>query len=138
MPRPTVLLADDHRETAEQLRSLLQPDFDVVGMVEDGRALVSAAARLTPDVIVTDISMPHLDGIDAAVQIRRGDPGVRIVFVTVHSDALLVEQGLAAGALGYVLKDAAGDELVPAVHAALGGQRFVSRALGGRGTGGLR
>ena len=82
--------------------------------------------------------MPHLDGIDAAVLIRRGDPAARIVFVTVHSDALLVEQGLAAGALGYVLKDAAGDELVAAVHAALDGQRFVSRALGGRGSGGTR
>ena len=98
--RPRVLLADDHRETAEQLRSLLQPDFDVVGMVEDGRALVNAAAQLTPDVIVTDISMPRLDGIDAAVLIRRDDPGARIVFVTVHSDSLLVERGLAAGGVG--------------------------------------
>ena len=129
MRRPTVLLADDHTETAAQLRELLEPDFEVVALVEDGRALVSEAARLTPDVIVTDISMPGLDGIDAAVLIRRRDPEARIVFVTVHSEPVLLERGLAAGALGYVLKDAAGDELVTAVHAALGGQRFISSAL---------
>jgi DNA-binding NarL/FixJ family response regulator len=133
MRRPTVLLADDHTETAEQLRTLLDPDFDVLALVEDGRALVNAALRLTPDVIVADISMPGLDGIEACVIIRRSDPEARIVLVTVHSDAILVERGLTAGALGYVLKDAAGDELVPAVRAALEGQRFVSGALGGQG-----
>jgi len=130
MPRPRVLLADDHTETAAQLRKLLESDFEVVALVEDGRALVSEAARLTPDVIVTDISMPGLDGIDAAALIRRRDPEARIVFVTVHSEPLLVERGLAAGALGYVLKDTAGDELVAAVHAALDGQRFIGSALG--------
>ncbi len=134
MPRPRVLLADDHKETAEQLRQLLEPHFDVVALVDDGRALVSAASRLTPDVIVTDISMPGLDGIEASALIRRGDPEARIVLVTVHSEPVLVARGLAAGACGYVLKDAAGDELVPAVHAALGGKRFVSGALTGRGT----
>jgi DNA-binding NarL/FixJ family response regulator len=124
-----VLLAEDHAKTAEQLRELLQPHFDVVALVEDGRSLVSAAARLAPDVIVTDISLPGLDGIEACVLILRTDPHARIILVTVHSEPLLVERGLAAGALGYVLKDAAGDELVAAVHAALGGGRYVSRAL---------
>jgi DNA-binding NarL/FixJ family response regulator len=128
--RPRLLLADDHAETAEQLRKLLQPHFDVVALVEDGRALVSAVAQLSPDVIVTDISMPNLDGIDAAALILRSDPAARIVFVTVHDEPLLVERGLAAGALGYVLKDAAGDELVAAVRSALGGKRYVSRAVG--------
>ena len=127
--RPTVLLADDHRATAEQLRTLLQPHFDVVAVVEDGRDLVSAAARLMPDVIVTDISMPGLNGIEASARILRRTPEARIVFVTVHSEPMLVERGLATGALGYVLKDAAGDDLVAAVHAALGGDRYVSRAL---------
>lgn len=130
MRRPTVLLADDHRETAEQLRALLESDFDVVAVVEDGRALVSAASRLSPDIIVTDISMPKLDGIDAAAMILRNDPTARIVLVTVHSQSVMVQRGLAAGAMGYVLKDAAGDELVLAVHAAIGGKRFVSRVLG--------
>jgi DNA-binding NarL/FixJ family response regulator len=129
VPRPSVLLADDHTETAEQLRKLLQPHFDVVGLVEDGDALVSAVARLSPDVVVADVSMPTLDGIDAAALIRRRDPAARIVLVTVHDDPILVERGLAAGALGYVLKDAAGDELVAAIRAALGGKRYVSRAL---------
>jgi DNA-binding NarL/FixJ family response regulator len=129
MRRAQVLLADDHKETAEQLRMLLRPHFDVVALVEDGRALVSAAARLAPDVIVVDISMPGLDGIEASALILRSEPEARIVFVTVHSEAILVERGLAAGALGYVLKDAAGDELVAAVHAALAGDRYVSRAL---------
>ena len=114
------------------MRTLLAPHFDVVEIVEDGRSLVTAAARLSPDVIVADISMPHLDGIEACVLIRRSDPDARIVLVTVHSERILVERGLAAGALGYVLKDAAGDELVAAVRAALGGQRFVSGALADR------
>ena len=129
MLRPRVLLADDHAETAEQLRALLGPHFDVVGLVEDGAALVAAAARLSPDAIVADISMPGLDGIEACVRIRHSNPDARVVLVTVHREPILVERGLAAGALGYVLKDAAGDELVAAVRAALGGRRFVSGAL---------
>ncbi len=124
-----MLLADDHAATAGQLRGLLQPHFDVVALVEDGRALVSAAARLSPDVIVADISMPILDGIDAVALIVRGDPAARIVLVTLHDEPILVDRGLSAGALGYVLKDSAGDELVPAIRAALVGRRYVSRAL---------
>ena len=134
MRRPRVLLADDHAETARQLRELLESQFDVVALVGDGRALVSSAARLSPDAIVADISMPGLDGIEASVLIRRSDPDARIVLVTVHSEPALVARGEAAGALGYVLKDAAGDELVPAVRAALDGERFVSSALAGKGT----
>jgi DNA-binding NarL/FixJ family response regulator len=128
--RPSVLLADDHPGTAKQMRALLEQDFDVISVVEDGLTLVSEAARLSPGVIVTDISMPRLDGIDAAVQILRGNPQARIVFVTVHSEPLLVQRGLAAGAFGYVLKDVAGDELLPAAHAALRGERYVSAAVG--------
>jgi DNA-binding NarL/FixJ family response regulator len=133
MRRPRVLLADDHIATADLLRRLLQLYFDVMAVVEDGRALVSDAG-LSPDVIVADISMPNLDGIDAAELIRRRDSHARIVFVTVHAEPILMERSLAAGALGYVLKDAAGDELVAAVHAVLGGHRYISRALrGGEG-----
>ena len=131
MYRPRVLLAEDHAETADQLRKLLGAEFDVIASVEDGSALVDAAERLSPDVIVTDIAMPGIDGIAAAVLIRRHDPNARIVLVTVHAQAMLVEAGLEAGALGYVLKDSAGDELIAAIRAALGGSRFVSRELGG-------
>ena len=124
MYRPRVLLAEDHAETAERLHKLLRADFDVIASVEDGDALVDAAERLSPDVIVTDIAMPGIDGIAAAVLIRRHDPNARIVFVTVHAESMFVEAGLEAGALGYVLKDSAGDELMAAIRAALGGTRY--------------
>jgi DNA-binding NarL/FixJ family response regulator len=133
MYHPRLLLADDHAETAELLSSLLRPEFDVIAQVHDGHALVSAAERLSPDVIVTDISMPGLDGIVAATAILRQNPAARIVFVTVHDDPSLIDRGLATGALGYVLKLAAGDDLIPAVRAALNGERQVSRSLRRRG-----
>jgi DNA-binding NarL/FixJ family response regulator len=123
--RPRVLLADDHPENTELLCSLLQQEFDVVGRVQDGYALVSAAETLSPDVIVCDISMPGLDGITAAGMILYRNAAARIVFVTVHGDPLVVQRALATGALGYVLKLVAGDELIPAVRAALRGERHV-------------
>ena len=129
MSQPRLLLADDHAETAELLRGLLQPEFDVIAQVQDGLALVAAAEGLSPDVIVSDISMPGLDGIAAATLILRKNPDARIVFVTVHCDRFLVDRGLQAGALGYVLKREAGDDLTPAVRAALRGERHVSRGL---------
>jgi DNA-binding NarL/FixJ family response regulator len=131
-PQPRVLLADDHRETAELLRGLLQSEFDVVGHVEDGLALIVAADRLSPDVIVSDISMPGMDGIAASAAILRRNPAARIVLVTVHGDPILAARGLETGALGYVLKRAAGDELVPAVQSALRGERHVSHLVNGK------
>jgi DNA-binding NarL/FixJ family response regulator len=129
MSRPRLLLADDHTKTRELLCDLLEPDFDVVAQVKDGLALVQTEAQLSPDVIVTDISMPGLDGIAAAAAILRRNPVARIVFVTVNSDVSLVRCGLATGALGYVLKLAAGDDLIPAVHAALRGEQHISQIL---------
>jgi DNA-binding NarL/FixJ family response regulator len=129
MDRPRLLLADDHRETRELLRSLLLQEFDVIDAVQDGAALVAAAEQLSPDVIVTDISMPCLDGFAAATAILRRDASARIVFVTVHCDGMLMERGLATGAMGFVLKLEAGDALIPAVHAALRGERQASRVL---------
>jgi DNA-binding NarL/FixJ family response regulator len=128
--RPTVLLADDHPQTADLLRSLLQGPFDVVGCVTDGEALVRAAERLSPDVIVSDIGMPRMDGIEAARRIFAANPEARVVFVTVECDVSVVERSLAEGALGYVVKHVAGEELVPAVQAALRGQRHVSGITG--------
>jgi DNA-binding NarL/FixJ family response regulator len=126
MNRPRLLLAEDHPETRALLRTLLQPEFDVLTEVADGLALVSAAERLSPDVIVTDISMPGLDGIAAATRILGRDPAARIVFVTAHGEAVLAERGVAAGALGFVLKVAAEYELVPAVQAAMRGECHIS------------
>ena len=135
MPQPRLLLAEDHTETAELLCALLQPEFEVIAQVHDGYSLVKAAERLSPDVIVSDISMPGLDGIVAATEILRESPATRIVFVTVHCDPIMVERSFAAGALGYVVKCAAGEELVPAVRSALRGERHA--ALGTAWPGGV-
>jgi DNA-binding NarL/FixJ family response regulator len=129
MPRPRLLLADDYLETVQLLRTLLEPEFEVIGHVTDGRTLVRHAARLAPDVIVSDISMPDVDGITAAKEILSRNPDARIVFITVHADRTLVARGLQTGALGFVLKLSAGDDLVPAIRAALRGERHVSAAL---------
>jgi DNA-binding NarL/FixJ family response regulator len=126
MKRARIVLADDHPAVAEQLRGVLEPEFEVVAVVGDGHALLAAAEKLRPDVIVTDIAMPGLNGIAATRELLRRDPGARVVFITVHNNPVLVRQALAAGALGYVLKLAAGEELVPAVHAALRGERHVA------------
>ena len=127
--RPRLLLADDHLETVELLRALLQSEFEVIGHVTDGRTLVRHACRLSPDVIVTDISMPEVDGLTAASEILQRDPRARIVFVTVHADHGMVARGLEVGGLGFVLKLSAGDDLVPAVRAALRHSLYISSAL---------
>ena len=105
---------------------MVEREFELVATVGDGNALVAAAEALAPDVIVTDIAMPGLDGIAAASEILRRNPAARIVFVTVYNHPVLVQKGLAVGALGYVLKLRAGDDLVPAIHAALRGERHLS------------
>jgi DNA-binding NarL/FixJ family response regulator len=127
MGQPRLLLAEDHRDTAELLRRLLQPEFDVVGQVQDGLALVDAEERLSPDVIVSDIAMPGMDGIAAANCILRRNPQARIVLVTVYGDPVLEQQGFERGVLGYVLKRTAGQALLPAVRSALRGERYGRR-----------
>lgn len=129
--RARVLLADDHPAVVKELRAVLEPEFEVVATVGDGCALLAAAEALAPDVIVTDIAMPNLDGIAAASEILRRNPATRIVFVTVHEDAEMIKKGLAIGVLGYVLKLSAGEDLVPAIHAALRGEHHVSPIVGG-------
>ena len=129
MGRTRVLIADDHLETVELLRGLLQPEFEVIANVTDGRTLVKYATRMAPDVIISDITMPEIDGIAAATAILRANPSARIVFLTVHGDRSVVVKALATGALGYVLKFSAGDELIPAIRAALKGQRHIGKGL---------
>ena len=128
-PRPRVLLADDHLMVAEALKSLLAPDFDLVGVVEDGRALVEAAGRLRPDVIVADVTMPLLNGIDALVQLRQGGDNVPVVFLTMHRDASFARRALDAGASGFVLKHSAPAELISAIRAALEGKTYLTPQL---------
>jgi DNA-binding NarL/FixJ family response regulator len=129
--RPRVLLADDHRMVAEGLRSLLQPEFELVDVVEDGRALVAAAKRLRPEVIVADITMPHLNGIDALAQLKKEQPEVKVVFLTMHQNVAYARRALEAGAAGFVLKHSAPAELVTAIRAALAGKTYVTPAMAG-------
>lgn len=131
MKRARVLLADDHRMVAEGLRSLIEPEFELVGIVEDGRALVDAAARLAPDVIVTDITMPMMNGIEALRQIRLTDKKVRFIFLTMHPDVKYAVNAFEAGALGYVLKHSAPSELGVAIRNALRGKVYVTPLLAG-------
>lgn len=127
--RPRVLLADDHRVVSEGLSRLLADEFDLVGKVDDGLALIAAAKRLRPDVIVADISMPGLGGIDALALLRKDDPQIKVVFLTMHQDPAYARRALEAGAAGFVVKHAAPDELVKAIHAALAGGTFITPAL---------
>jgi DNA-binding NarL/FixJ family response regulator len=119
-----VLIADDHADVLDDIRDLLEPDFDVVGAVADGHELLIAVESLNPDVIVTDISMPGLNGIEAARRIIEKYPDSKIILLTMHNDPALIEQGFAAGALGYVLKVKANMDLPQAIYQALEGKRF--------------
>ena len=129
MSRPRVLLADDHRMVSEGLKSLLADEFELVGMVEDGPAMVAAAKKLHPDVIVSDITMPHLNGIDAMARLKRDNADIKVVFLSMHQNAAYARRALQAGALGFVLKHAAPAELVMAIRAAMKGRTFISPAL---------
>jgi DNA-binding NarL/FixJ family response regulator len=129
--RPRLLIADDHLLVAEALRSLLTPEFDLVGVVEDGRALVEAARTLRPDVIVADISMPQLNGIEALIQLRQGGDDVPVVFLTMHRDVTFARRALDAGASGFVLKHSAPVELIVALRAALEGRTYLTPQLAG-------
>ena len=126
MKRARVLLADDHRIIVEGLRGILEPEFELVGAVEDGRALVAAAQKLNPDVIVADISMPLLNGIEAAQQLKRANSPAKIIFLTMHPDVTYATRALEAGALGYVLKHSASSELIAAIREALKGRVYVT------------
>ncbi len=129
--RPRVLLADDHLLVAEALKSLLSPEFDLVGVVEDGRALIEAAGTLRPDVIVADVAMPTLNGIDALIRLRKSGDRVPVVFLTMHRDVHFARRALEAGASGFVLKHSASIELITALRAALAGKTYITPQLAG-------
>jgi DNA-binding NarL/FixJ family response regulator len=124
--KPRILLADDHPPLLEAASTLLKPYFDLVGVVTDGAMLVSEALRLRPDVIVTDITMPVVTGIDAVVQLHKSWSSAKVVFLTIHSEEEFLKACMAEGASGYVLKSRMKTHLVPAIEAALEGQTYIS------------
>ena len=130
MKRCRLLLADDHDIVVEGLRRVLdQPDLEIAGIVNNGRSLIRAAKEIQPDVIITDITMPLLNGIDAARQIRKTNPDAKIIFLTMHPDVTFATEALAAGGVGYVLKSSAGVELLTAIRAAVQGSTYVTKSI---------
>jgi DNA-binding NarL/FixJ family response regulator len=129
MKRIRVLLADDHTMVVEGLRRLLEPEFDLVGTVEDGRALVREAERLRPDVALVDIAMPQLNGLEAARKITAMNLGVKIVFLTMHADATYVSEAFRSGASGYLLKRSAASELPRAIRTVVEGKNYVAPSV---------
>jgi DNA-binding NarL/FixJ family response regulator len=124
--RPRVLLADDHQMLADALRRVLEPRCEVVGAVGDGRALLEAAERLQPDIVVLDIAMPRLNGFDAGRKLKQSLPHVKLVFMTMHDDPYLVGEAFRAGGSAFLLKEAAASELVVAIDQVLKGVSYVT------------
>jgi len=126
MTRPRVLLADDHLMLLDALKGLLEPAYSVVGLVLEGRALLKAADRLRPDVVVLDIAMPHLNGLDAGRQLKKKMPAVKLIFLTMNEDPYMVGEAFRAGASAFLLKQAAGLELTDAIEKVLKGGTYVT------------
>jgi RNA polymerase sigma factor (sigma-70 family) len=129
MTRPRVLLADDHTLMAEALKHLLQADFDVVGIVSDGRALLKAAGELKPEVVVIDIAMPLLNGLDAGEQLMAMFPRMKVIYLTQNREPRIAAEALRRKAAGYLLKDSAASELITAIREALQGRRYISPSV---------
>jgi DNA-binding NarL/FixJ family response regulator len=129
LERPRVLLADDHHPILNRVVSLLKEHFEIVGSVSDGRALVREAERLQPDVIVLDITMPILTGIEAARELHEAGSKARLVFLTVHQSNAFVRECFAKGGFGYVIKSRMMTDLIPAINEALSNRHFVSPVI---------
>ena len=134
MKRARILVADDHSIVLAGIRSLVEQDCELVGDVGDGKALVDAALNLRPDLIILDIGMPVLNGIDAARQIRKSWPEAKFLFLTMHNNPIYLQEAMRAGGSGYVLKTSAAEELRPAIHRILKGQVYVSTAISAHAT----
>ena len=132
MKKTRTLLADDHPLTLEGLRAFLEPHIEILGTVTNGRALLDSALALKPDLIILDITMPLLNGIDAVGQLKKNLPAAKVVFVTMHANPAYVEAALAAGASGYVLKSAAREELLLAIRTVLDGNIYLTPGLVGQ------
>jgi DNA-binding NarL/FixJ family response regulator len=129
MNRPKILLADDHVLLAQALEHLLQAEFDVVGTVADGRALLKAADELSPDVVVVDIGMPLLNGLDAGEQLKALHPGIKVIFLTQNREPRFAVEAFRRQASGYLLKDSAASELTTAIREALRGNTYISPSI---------
>ena len=129
MTRPTILIADDHKMFAQGLAGLLEDEFDLVGSVENGQALIDEAVRLKPDLIIVDISMPVLNGLDAVRRLSQKDTGSKVVFLTMHADTRLLREAFQCGGVGYVLKQSAGEELLYALRQVMCGQNYISPSI---------
>lgn len=129
MTKPRVLMADDHSLILAGLRKLVEAECEVVGMVEDGRALVEVAKKLRPDLILLDISMPLLNGLDAARQLRKLVPESKLIFLTMHASPTYATEAFQAGGSGYLLKRSAASELGLAIKAVLQGQHYLTPSL---------
>lgn len=130
MSRPRIVLADDHRVFAEGLKSLLEDEYDVVGIVEDGQALLAAVDDLSPDLVVTDVSMPELNGIECVPRLRESNPDAKIILLTMHEDVGLAITAIRAGASGYILKHGRAEEVLRAIEEVLKGGVHVSPPMG--------
>jgi len=124
--RPRILIADDHQMLLDAFTALLEPEFEVVGAVTDGRTLLDEFARLHPDVVLIDISMPLLNGLDAGRQLKAARAGVKLIYLTMNADPDVASEALRLGASGYVLKSSAGLELKQAIHEALRGRSYIT------------
>ena len=129
MPVPRILIADDQEEMVGAIAQALANEFDIIGTAEDGKRAIELATQLFPDILILDISMPLVNGIEAAWRLKRLASPTRIIFVTVHTDPDFVEAARAAGALGYVWKESVASDLAPAVRAVLQGNRFTSPSM---------
>jgi DNA-binding NarL/FixJ family response regulator len=129
MTRRKILLADDHVLIAQAIQHLLQAEFDVVGVVADGRALLRAAGELSPDVVVVDIAMPLLNGLDAGEQVKALHPEIRVIYLTQNREPRFAVEAFRRGASGYLLKDSAASELTTAIREALRGGSYVSASI---------
>ena len=129
MKKLRVLLVDDHVMVLEGFKRLIEDQCEVVGMVEDGRTLLEVAPKLKPDIITMDISMPWLNGLDAARRLKKEMPDVKIIFLTMHADVAYVREAFAAGASGFLMKRSAGTELLQAIQAVSNGQYYITSLI---------
>lgn len=129
MTRPTILIADDHKMFAQGLAGLLEDEFELVGIVENGQALIDEVEKVQPDLIIVDISMPVLNGLDAVRRLTQKHNTSKVVFLTMHSDTRLLREAFQSGGVGYVLKQSAGEELIFALRQVMAGRKYISPTI---------